>query len=512
MTEPLDPSSSTPQRPGAAAPRSRPVALVIGVALALIGLPLVLGGLGLGWALATQRDDDGFFSTSTERFTTSTVALTSTQITFGEIGPADWWADRNLATLRLSARSTGSEVFVGIAPSSDVEQYLGAAGYEEISDITDNPFRATLTRRGGDGTLSGAPTEQTFWTERTSGPDTQTLTWDLAPGTYTAVVMNADGSPGVTADLTAAGRADLLVPLAWTLGITGMLLVVGGALLLVHGARPPTSRGGLPTQPDARTAPESALVAGASGDLPSPVQLTGHQDPRLSRWLWLVKWVLAIPHLIVLALLWLVFVVLTVVAFFAILLTGRYPRGLFDLNVGILRWTWRVQFYATNAIGTDRYPPFTLEHADYPAELDIAYPERLSRGLVLVKSWLLAIPHLLVLGILAGTWRFGDGDGNRFTVGGLIGALTLAAGLFLLFVGRYPAALFDFLVGLNRWVYRVIAYVALMTDTYPPFRLDQGPREPGSPTTPSPASPTAPTAASEQLPTDSRASWGGDRA
>ena len=204
-----------------------------------------------------------------------------------------------------------------------------------------------------------------------------------------------------------------------------------------------------------------------------------------------------------LALLWLVFVVLTVVAFFAILVTGRYPRGLFDLNVGILRWTWRVQFYATAAIGTDRYPPFTLDHTDYPADLDIAYPERLSRGLVLVKSWLLALPHLIVLGVLAGTWQFGDADGFQFAVGGLIGALTLAAGLLLLFTGRYPAPLFDLLVGLNRWVYRVTAYVALMTDTYPPFRLDQGPADPGG-IAPTPSTPDGPATTGISWPAEER--------
>ncbi len=117
--------------------------------------------------------------------------------------------------------------------------------------------------------------------------------------------------------------------------------------------------------------------------------LVGAKDPQLNRGLWLVTWFLAIPHFVVLALLWLVFVALTVVAFFAILVTGRYPRGLFDLNAGILRWTWWVQFYATAAIGTDRYPPFTPDHTDYPADLDIAYPERLSRALVPVTSWLL---------------------------------------------------------------------------------------------------------------------------
>jgi hypothetical protein len=150
-----------------------------------------------------------------------------------------------------------------------------------------------------------------------------------------------------------------------------------------------------------------------------------------------------------------------------------------------------VQFYATAAIGTDRYPPFTLDHTDYPADLDIAYPERLSRGLVLVKSWLLALPHLIVLGVLADTWQLGDADGFQFAGGGLIGALTLAAGLLLVFTGRYPAPLFDLLVGLNRWVYRVTAYVALMTDTYPPFRLDQGPADPGG-VAPTPSTPDAP--------------------
>jgi uncharacterized protein DUF4389 len=225
-----------------------------------------------------------------------------------------------------------------------------------------------------------------------------------------------------------------------------------------------------------------------------PLRLEGTLTEPLSRGLWLVKWVLAIPHLFVLFFLWIAFLLTSVIAFFAILFTARYPRGLFDFNVGVLRWSWRVGFYSYSALGTDQYPPFTLKDVpDYPAHLDVEYPESLSRGLVLVKSWLLALPHLLIVAVFAGGAATAVNGTNTqwvFLSGGLIGLMVCIAAIVLLFTGRYPRTIYDFVLGMNRWVFRVAAYTALMTDRYPPFRLDQGGDEPANGSAPAPITPT----------------------
>ncbi|SUA77787.1 Uncharacterised protein [Nocardia otitidiscaviarum] len=211
-----------------------------------------------------------------------------------------------------------------------------------------------------------------------------------------------------------------------------------------------------------------------------PVRVRGDLSENLSRWLWLVKWILAIPHYLILIFLGIGFLLLTIVAFFAILVVGRYPRPIFDINVGIMRWSWRVMFYTYNALGTDRYPPFSLRpDDDYPADLTVDYPERLSRGLVLVKWWLLAVPHYLILVAMLSGAVIVDAESDYANfVPPLLDLLVLIAAIALLCTGRYPRGVFDFLLGINRWAYRVVAYAALMRDEYPPFRLDQGAREP----------------------------------
>ena len=147
------------------------------------------------------------------------------------------------------------------------------------------------------------------------------------------------------------------------------------------------------------------------------------------------------------------------------------------------------------------------------AHLDVDYPERLSRGLVLVKWWLLALPHYLVIGLFLGGAGFyiGNADDNsRLVATGLIPLLAVVAGVVVLATGRYPLPLFDLLLGLNRWVLRVAGYASLMTDAYPPFRLDQGGHDGDdrtlsvsspSPAAPSP-SPVATSAAAERFTMD----------
>jgi len=235
---------------------------------------------------------------------------------------------------------------------------------------------------------------------------------------------------------------------------------------------------GVVPPPIAYGPPAAPPVAAGAG---RPLRIEGRLDAAQSRWLWLVKWLLLIPHFIVLAGLYVAGIVLTVIAFFAILFTGRYPRSIFDFNVGVLRWTWRVGFYGYSALGTDHYPPFTFGAAsDYPATLEVDYPEHLSRGLVLVKSWLLAIPHYMIVALLVGGSTLAVRGAYTATVpySGLITLLVLFAGVAILFTRRYPAGIFDLVVGLNRWVFRVLVYVLLLRDEYPPFRLDIGGQEP----------------------------------
>lgn len=471
---------------------SRIAALVMGCLLLIPALALLFTGGALGVGYAVGRGDDGYFDTTLDRLITDTVAITADDITFAaDPGSPDWVLDALDTDVRIRAANAdaNTDIFIGIARQSDLDVYLRGVAHDEVIELTGD-LEAVVRERSGSNVI-GPPSEQNFWAATATGPGTQQLDWEATSGRWAVVAMNADATPGVGVDVNIGVRAGFILPLALIMLSVGAVLSALAVVLIVVGARGARRS----SQPVVPQVPPGAPV---EVRVPAhPVQMTARLDPELSRWQWLVKWFLAIPHFVVLVFLWAAFVVLTLVAAVAIVFTGRYPRGIFDFNVGVLRWSWRVSYYATTGgIGSDRYPPFNLHpEPDDLATLDVTYATTLSRWLVFVK-WLLAIPQLIIVALLVGTsirWLAADGSRVAFDLtggGGLLGVLVLVTGIVLLFTGRYPTALFDLIVGLNRWIYRTVAYVALMTDTYPPFRLDQGGNEP-DPTGPTPTNPAA---------------------
>ena len=448
----------------------RIVALVIGCVLALIGGALLIGAGALTWAYSTQRDDAGYFTSHSVRIETVTAALQSQRIDLGSDSRPNRWpfGEGDLATVRLQATAReGEQVFIGVAHSSDVDTYLTGIAHDEVTKINWSHGDTVRYSRVAGAATATPPTDQTFWTASASGSGQQALTWKVQGGNWSIVVMNPDGSADVAADVAIGVKVNALVGFTIGIGVAAIVLLGGAAALIIFATR---RRAG-----DEIAVPVESLPVFSR----SPVRLTGTLDEPLSRGLWLVKWFLAIPHFIILGFLWLAVLVMTLIAGIAILFTRRYPRSIFDFNVGVLRWTWRVLYYSATGIGTDRYPPFTFKAVEYPASLEIEYPEQLNRWLVLVKSWLLAIPHYIVIGFfMGGGWLARSGNGRAAAGFGLVGLVTIFAGVALLFTDRYPRGLFDFVMGMNRWVYRVVAYAALMTDRYPPFTFDAGANEP----------------------------------
>jgi len=452
----------------------RIVAIVVGAVLALASVGLLVAGGVLTIAYVVESDDGGYFDETLNRVGTATAAITTGDVDLRTDPGPDWLLDSVGIDVRLQATGVddGTELFVGIGPNDSVEAYLSGIARDEVNEVTAG---GTVRYENIPGEQQAAPpTDQTFWVVSASGSGTQAIEWEVAEGQWAVVLMNADGSPGFLADVTVGVRSEILLAIGVSMLAIGGVLLAAAVAVILAGA---LVRGSVPAEAKLQeVGPDSASPA-------YPVSLSAKIDTPLSPWKWLIKWILAIPHFLVLVFLWMAFVVLTFVAGIAILFTGRYPKGIFDFNLGVMRWTWRVTFYAgSGGLGTDQYPPFSLApETDYSATLDVDYPGELSRGLVLVKWWLLAIPHYLVLVFIVGGgvgWWWGSS--GAIWSGGLLGLLVVIAAVILLFTGRYPEPLFDLIIGLNRWVFRVAAYAGLMTDHYPPFRLDQGAKEPKS--------------------------------
>jgi hypothetical protein len=183
-----------------------------------------------------------------------------------------------------------------------------------------------------------------------------------------------------------------------------------------------------------------------------PLRYDVEYPERLSRWKIFFKWLLAFPHMLIVGALGMVAYVMMVIAWFAILFTGRYPQGLFNFVVGIYRWNANVSAYIL--FMRDEYPPFTMEAGHYPVTYEVDYPERLSRWKIFFK-WLFVIPNMIVLMVLVLAYEI----------------TILIAWFAILFTGRYPEGLFRFGVGVTRWNLRASAYTYLLRDEYPPFSL-----------------------------------------
>ena len=232
------------------------IALIItGSVASLLAIGLLAIG-GLAFAGESEKDDDGYLSTNTHQFETGTRALATENLDV-DLGDGDWVLDTNdLGKVRLQVESRDDKpVFVGIARTSDVEDYLQGVSHSTLTDVDTSPFQADYEDHAGDR-RPAAPTDSQIWVASEQGSGEQTLTWEIEDGDYSVVVMNADGSAGVDADVSTGANIPFLDEIGWTaLGSGGFVLLIGIAMIVV-GARRPSNPGG--------TAPVGTAVTSAA--------------------------------------------------------------------------------------------------------------------------------------------------------------------------------------------------------------------------------------------------------
>jgi hypothetical protein len=242
----------------------RVILIVLGSIGVLFGLALLAGGGFLLWADRTQRDD-GYLTTPTERFETPTYALTRTRLEVDTDGEGWVLNESWFGKVRIRGESSGTKtLFIGIGPAADVAKYLGNVGHANVQDIDFDPFRVTYLPITG-GAPDGPPTEQRFWASSASGVGTQTVTWKVREGDWSVVLMNADGSRGVAADIDVGAKISFLLWVAIGVLLGGVLVTGGSTALIVLAARtrrpqpsppvPPAASAGSGTAP-AREPPE----------------------------------------------------------------------------------------------------------------------------------------------------------------------------------------------------------------------------------------------------------------
>jgi hypothetical protein len=234
----------------------RVILIVLGSIGVLVGLALLVGGGFLLWADRTQRED-GYLTTPTERFASPTYALTRTRLEVDTEGEGWVLNESWFGKIRIRGESSGDKtLFIGIGPQAEVARYLGTVAHANVQDIDFDPFRVTYLSVSGDAPQA-PPTEQSFWAASASGVGTQTLTWKVREGDWSVVLMNADGSRGVAADVDLGAKLSWLLWVAIGLLIGGVLVSGGSAALIVLAARTPRPPPAPPAPPTEGREPAS---------------------------------------------------------------------------------------------------------------------------------------------------------------------------------------------------------------------------------------------------------------
>jgi hypothetical protein len=220
------------------------IALFVTSAIAgLFAVGFIAAGAFALWG-NTQKDHDGYLSTSSERFEAGTHALQTQSLDVNLDGTGSVVSTGELGKVRLKvAPQSGKPVFVGIARSSQVAGYLRGVSHTTLTDVNSSPFKASYSPHGGKH-RPAAPAKQSIWAASAHGKGTQSLNWDIQDGNWSVVVMNADGSRNVQADISAGAKVPWLNELGWTLAGGGTVLLLLAASLLLLGIRPPRNRSG----------------------------------------------------------------------------------------------------------------------------------------------------------------------------------------------------------------------------------------------------------------------------
>jgi hypothetical protein len=226
---------TTPAQPAHRLDRGRGLRLVLG-SLGLLGaLAFLAGGGALTWALQTHRDGSGYFTTSTHHYQTSSYALSTESL---DVGGATGALEDRLGRLRLTATSTVAEkpLFVGIARAEDVDRYLAHVEHDELRDIESDASSIDY-RRLGAGAPQALPATQSIWRAHATGTGTQTISWPVEKGHWSAVALNADGSRNVSLDARLAARVSHVWWIVIGLFVIGGLSLADGGALVYSGAR-----------------------------------------------------------------------------------------------------------------------------------------------------------------------------------------------------------------------------------------------------------------------------------